>query len=208
MHNVPAVKIKMLLPLFFLCTKKRVQCGHSIASSFILQTKKSTCCCIFLRWPKIEAVLSPFWRTLQMSGYWPTFLDWLTNVGHRSPALSVQNDLSLFYQDGVQTYVCRVGIHIAWRASFHSRHWTAGLIWSRYSLVIIPKNWNLFCVNFFLGCAGGSQLYRIWRFVRQMPLSAPSLYHIWQGCSNDQLQRYQIRARELPLKSQLLIGRA
>lgn len=40
-----------------------------------------------------------------------------------------------------------------------------GLIWSRYSLVIIPKNWNLFCVNFFVGGAGASQLYRIWRFV-------------------------------------------
>ncbi|KAK9537788.1 hypothetical protein VZT92_005369 [Zoarces viviparus] len=39
-----------------------------------------------------------------------------------------------------------------------------GLIWSRYSLVIIPKNWNLFLVNFFLGTAGASQLYRIWRF--------------------------------------------
>ncbi|RXN00361.1 Mitochondrial pyruvate carrier 2 [Acipenser ruthenus] len=38
-----------------------------------------------------------------------------------------------------------------------------GLIWSRYSLVIIPKNWSLFAVNFFLGCAGGSQLYRIWQ---------------------------------------------
>ncbi|XP_019867595.1 uncharacterized protein LOC109596485 [Aethina tumida] len=25
-----------------------------------------------------------------------------------------------------------------------------GLIWSRYSLVIIPKNWNLFLVNFFV----------------------------------------------------------
>nr|XP_020465206.1 mitochondrial pyruvate carrier 2 [Monopterus albus] len=39
-----------------------------------------------------------------------------------------------------------------------------GLVWSRYSLVIIPKNWNLFAVNFFLGCAGSSQLYRIWRY--------------------------------------------
>ncbi|XP_049584227.1 mitochondrial pyruvate carrier 2b [Syngnathus scovelli] len=39
-----------------------------------------------------------------------------------------------------------------------------GLIWSRYSLVIIPKNWNLFAVNFFLGSAGASQLYRIWRY--------------------------------------------
>lgn len=38
-----------------------------------------------------------------------------------------------------------------------------GVIWSRFSLVIIPKNWNLFAVNFFLGGAGGSQLYRIWR---------------------------------------------
>uniref|UniRef100_A0A8B9DQ51 Mitochondrial pyruvate carrier n=1 Tax=Anser cygnoides TaxID=8845 RepID=A0A8B9DQ51_ANSCY len=39
-----------------------------------------------------------------------------------------------------------------------------GLIWSRYSLVIIPKNWSLFAVNFFVGCAGGSQLFRIWRY--------------------------------------------
>ncbi|XP_026232249.1 mitochondrial pyruvate carrier 2b [Anabas testudineus] len=39
-----------------------------------------------------------------------------------------------------------------------------GLIWSRYSLVIIPKNWNLFAVNFFVGAAGASQLYRIWRY--------------------------------------------
>uniref|UniRef100_A0A672TYP3 Mitochondrial pyruvate carrier n=1 Tax=Strigops habroptila TaxID=2489341 RepID=A0A672TYP3_STRHB len=43
-----------------------------------------------------------------------------------------------------------------------------GLIWSRYSLVIIPKNWNLFAVNFFVGCAGGSQLYRIWRYNQEL----------------------------------------
>uniref|UniRef100_A0A8C7DIK0 Mitochondrial pyruvate carrier n=1 Tax=Oncorhynchus kisutch TaxID=8019 RepID=A0A8C7DIK0_ONCKI len=34
------------------------------------------------------------------------------------------------------------------------------LTWSRYSLVIIPKNWNFF-VNLFVGSAGISQLYRI-----------------------------------------------
>uniref|UniRef100_A0A673L1T9 Mitochondrial pyruvate carrier n=1 Tax=Sinocyclocheilus rhinocerous TaxID=307959 RepID=A0A673L1T9_9TELE len=34
-----------------------------------------------------------------------------------------------------------------------------GLIWSRYSLVIIPKNWNLFAVNFFVGVL--SFTYRI-----------------------------------------------
>lgn len=36
-----------------------------------------------------------------------------------------------------------------------------GLIWSRYSLVIIPKNWNLFSVNIFLAFTGLYQLGRI-----------------------------------------------
>lgn len=36
-----------------------------------------------------------------------------------------------------------------------------GLIWSRYSLVIIPKNWNLFSVNLFLALTGIFQLGRI-----------------------------------------------
>ncbi|KAG7467052.1 hypothetical protein MATL_G00149310 [Megalops atlanticus] len=43
-----------------------------------------------------------------------------------------------------------------------------GLIWSRYSLVIIPKNWNLFAVNFFVGAAGSSQLFRIWRYNQEL----------------------------------------
>jgi uncharacterized membrane protein len=43
-----------------------------------------------------------------------------------------------------------------------------GLIWARYSLVIIPKNWNLFAVNFFLGLVGGSQLYRIFAYRRSL----------------------------------------
>ncbi|XP_029967444.1 mitochondrial pyruvate carrier 2b [Salarias fasciatus] len=47
-----------------------------------------------------------------------------------------------------------------------------GLIWSRYSLVIIPKNWNLFAVNFFLGAAGGNQLYRIWRYEQEQKAKA------------------------------------
>ncbi|CAL1542662.1 unnamed protein product [Lymnaea stagnalis] len=36
-----------------------------------------------------------------------------------------------------------------------------GFIWSRYSLVIIPKNWSLFAVNFFTGLTGTMQLSRI-----------------------------------------------
>ncbi|XP_062510649.1 uncharacterized protein LOC134186656 [Corticium candelabrum] len=38
-----------------------------------------------------------------------------------------------------------------------------GFIWSRYSTVIIPKNWNLFSVNIFLGCVGLIQLSRIYK---------------------------------------------
>ncbi|XP_066912705.1 uncharacterized protein [Clytia hemisphaerica] len=36
-----------------------------------------------------------------------------------------------------------------------------GLIWSRYSTVIIPKNWNLFSVNVFLCGVGVMQCSRI-----------------------------------------------
>ncbi|VDM01879.1 unnamed protein product [Schistocephalus solidus] len=41
-----------------------------------------------------------------------------------------------------------------------------GVIWSRYSMVITPKNWNLFSVNIFVGATGIYQLCRIFRFVR------------------------------------------
>ncbi|XP_018952380.1 mitochondrial pyruvate carrier 2-like isoform X1 [Cyprinus carpio] len=43
-----------------------------------------------------------------------------------------------------------------------------GIIWSRYCLVIIPKNWALFAVNFFLGMCGSIQLIRIWRYNQQL----------------------------------------
>ncbi|XP_053956168.1 mitochondrial pyruvate carrier 2-like [Anastrepha obliqua] len=40
---------------------------------------------------------------------------------------------------------------------------TTGLIWSRYSLVIIPKNWSLFSVNVFVAL---TQMYQIARAVQ------------------------------------------
>ena len=36
-----------------------------------------------------------------------------------------------------------------------------GFIWSRYSLVIIPKNWALFAVNLFVGFTGVYQVSRV-----------------------------------------------
>ncbi len=38
-----------------------------------------------------------------------------------------------------------------------------GAIWSRYSLVITPVNYNLFGVNIFVAMTGFYQLYRIWK---------------------------------------------
>ncbi|KAI8368255.1 mitochondrial pyruvate carrier [Radiomyces spectabilis] len=36
-----------------------------------------------------------------------------------------------------------------------------GLIWTRYSTVIIPKNWTLFTVNVFVAATGITQVARI-----------------------------------------------
>ena len=40
------------------------------------------------------------------------------------------------------------------------------MVWARYSLVIIPKNWYLFSVNFLLGCTGFWQVFRVARYHR------------------------------------------
>uniref|UniRef100_A0A182K9I0 Mitochondrial pyruvate carrier n=1 Tax=Anopheles christyi TaxID=43041 RepID=A0A182K9I0_9DIPT len=42
-----------------------------------------------------------------------------------------------------------------------------GIIWSRYSLVIIPKNWGLFSVNVFVAGTQVLQLYRAWDHSRK-----------------------------------------
>ncbi|XP_013777673.1 mitochondrial pyruvate carrier 2-like [Limulus polyphemus] len=39
-----------------------------------------------------------------------------------------------------------------------------GIIWSRYSMVIIPKNWNLLSVNIFVALTGIYQLSRIYMY--------------------------------------------
>ncbi|KAI9344801.1 putative mitochondrion protein [Zopfochytrium polystomum] len=43
-----------------------------------------------------------------------------------------------------------------------------GLIWSRYSVVIVPVNYNLMSVNLFVGATGFFQLYRIWDHRRRV----------------------------------------
>jgi len=52
-----------------------------------------------------------------------------------------------------------------------------GLIWSRYSLVIIPKNYGLFSVNVFVFLTQLYQLIRIFKHQRSLgspEISAPS----------------------------------
>jgi len=48
-----------------------------------------------------------------------------------------------------------------------------GTIWSRYSMVIIPKNWNLFSVNVFVGITGIYQLYRIFKHRQTAKIEHP-----------------------------------
>jgi len=44
-----------------------------------------------------------------------------------------------------------------------------GFIWVRYSCVIIPVNYSLAAVNFFVGASGMTQLYRIWDYRKKNP---------------------------------------
>ncbi|XP_054714884.1 mitochondrial pyruvate carrier 2-like [Uloborus diversus] len=47
-----------------------------------------------------------------------------------------------------------------------------GIIWSRYSMVIIPKNWSLFSVNIFVALTGLYQLSRIYKYRQSLPKDA------------------------------------
>lgn len=42
-----------------------------------------------------------------------------------------------------------------------------GIIWSRYSLVIIPKNYGLFSVNLFVAISSSAQLMRAYLFQKE-----------------------------------------
>ncbi|XP_054271740.1 uncharacterized protein LOC128992276 [Macrosteles quadrilineatus] len=44
-----------------------------------------------------------------------------------------------------------------------------GIIWSRYSLVIIPKNWSLFSVNVFVAATSLYQLFRAVSYQQSLP---------------------------------------
>uniref|UniRef100_A0A915KM59 Mitochondrial pyruvate carrier n=1 Tax=Romanomermis culicivorax TaxID=13658 RepID=A0A915KM59_ROMCU len=47
-----------------------------------------------------------------------------------------------------------------------------GMIWSRYSTVIVPVNWNLFSVNIFVALTALYQLSRIYNYRRSLPESS------------------------------------
>ncbi|EJT97388.1 UPF0041-domain-containing protein [Dacryopinax primogenitus] len=49
-----------------------------------------------------------------------------------------------------------------------------GFIWVRYSFVIIPVNYSLAAVNFFVGSTGMYQLYRVWDYRRSLAQNKPA----------------------------------
>ncbi|XP_046825761.1 mitochondrial pyruvate carrier 2-like isoform X2 [Vespa crabro] len=42
-----------------------------------------------------------------------------------------------------------------------------GVIWTKYSLAITPKNWSLFSVNFFVACTALYQISRAIKYQRE-----------------------------------------
>lgn len=50
-----------------------------------------------------------------------------------------------------------------------------GTIWSRYSTVIIPKNWNLFSVNIFLAGVGIAQCARVLAYRKNLEAEGKEL---------------------------------
>ncbi|XP_043482776.1 mitochondrial pyruvate carrier 2-like [Leptopilina heterotoma] len=42
-----------------------------------------------------------------------------------------------------------------------------GIIWTRYSLAITPKNWSLCSVNFFVACTALYQVFRAVKYQRE-----------------------------------------
>ncbi|PIK36560.1 Brain protein 44 [Apostichopus japonicus] len=79
---------------------------------------------------------------------------------------------------GIADYT-RPAEKLSWRQS--GALCTTGVIWSRYSLVIVPKNWNLFSVNFFLALTGGFQLLRIYLYQKNLQKEDPEKYEQLYG---------------------------
>lgn len=50
-----------------------------------------------------------------------------------------------------------------------------GMIWSRYSLVIIPKNYSLFTVNVFVALTQLFQMYRVLNYAREQEALAKTV---------------------------------
>ncbi|XP_032712091.1 mitochondrial pyruvate carrier 2-like [Lontra canadensis] len=47
-----------------------------------------------------------------------------------------------------------------------------GFMWPGYSLVIAPKTWSLFAVNFFVGAAGAFHFFYNWRYNQELKAKA------------------------------------
>ena len=73
-----------------------------------------------------------------------------------------------------------------------------GLIWCKYSLDIIPKNYNLLSVNFVMAATGLYQLYRRNRFdglTRNSKLSSagPTTWNMYSECMHSHLKHATVK---------------
>ncbi|XP_026514774.1 mitochondrial pyruvate carrier 2 [Terrapene carolina triunguis] len=97
--------------------------------------------------------------------FWAPVMKWVSIRSHFADIVNVSAGQGMIFSyPGGNSSLADVALPLVVIFAFYP----TGLIWSRYSLVIIPKNWGLFTVNFFVGCAGGSQLFRIWRYNQEL----------------------------------------
>jgi hypothetical protein len=72
-----------------------------------------------------------------------------------------------------------------------------GAIWTRWCLIIKPKNYFLASVNFFLGTVAGYQLTRIYGYQKSLGHSpSEAVLQIIKGSSNTEAKKIEVQAAD------------
>ena len=128
--------MKKVLPIPFISSSHRSVCPFLLAGQMVSKSRGKSFCCS----SRLLCVSRDHPAGMKYIHFWAPLMKWsLVGAGFGDmlrPAnkLSLNQSISLF---------------------------ATGTIWSRYAMVIIPKNYMLFAVNVFLAFVGAQQLARI-----------------------------------------------
>lgn len=71
-----------------------------------------------------------------------------------------------------------------------------GAIWTRWCLIIKPKNYFLASVNFFLGAVAGYQVFRLFNYQRSLGFSASEAFNNMAFPKKDEEKAEPIAVKE------------